>query len=93
MLNKIYLVVPRISYDDGTMSQENCEVVPSSSSTKCVSVDDKNELLINLVEQRPILWDYTLSVKERTTLKKNALWSEISNEMGGGNICCNLQST
>nr|XP_012225805.1 PREDICTED: uncharacterized protein LOC105674205 [Linepithema humile] len=41
-----------------------------------------DELLIDLVHERKALWDHRLSTKERTNLKRNALWNEIVNSLG-----------
>lgn len=77
------IAVPRSSYDNDSF----CEVVPASSQEESLSeAQDSNERLIDLIEGRPGLWDHTIPVKERTTLKKNALWLEISNHMGGGKV-------
>lgn len=45
-----------------------------------------NEILIALVRVRRCLWDHTIPIKERTKLKKEALWQEIVNTLGG-KIC------
>lgn len=42
-----------------------------------------DELLIACVAQKPALYDHRLPVAERTLLKKNALWQEVCNMMGG----------
>lgn len=49
-------------------------------------LDDADETLINLVFERPALWNYKLPIQDRTKLKKDALWLEISNRMGGSNL-------
>ncbi|XP_018371506.1 PREDICTED: uncharacterized protein LOC108766603, partial [Trachymyrmex cornetzi] len=41
-----------------------------------------DEILIDLVHARRALWDYTIPVKNRTKLKKDALWQEIENILG-----------
>lgn len=42
-----------------------------------------DELLIACVAQKPALYDHRLPVAERTLLKRNALWQEVCNMMGG----------
>lgn len=42
-----------------------------------------DELLIACVAQKPALYDHRLPVSERTVLKKNTLWKEVCNMMGG----------
>ncbi|XP_025162721.1 uncharacterized protein LOC112590456 [Harpegnathos saltator] len=41
------------------------------------------EFLIACVAQKPALYDHRLPITERTLVKKNALWQEICNMMGG----------
>jgi len=45
--------------------------------------DYYNEALINVVCARRALYDHRLPIKERTSLKKKALWNEVANLMGG----------
>ncbi|XP_018399870.1 PREDICTED: uncharacterized protein LOC108777457 [Cyphomyrmex costatus] len=75
-------MIPRNTYEENDIS--NTEVVPSKH--RKYLGDTTNELLIELVQARPSLWNYTLPLQERTNIKKDALWAEISNEMGGGNM-------
>lgn len=35
------------------------------------------------VINRPSLYDFRLNIKERTKLKKSALWEEVRNTIGG----------
>ncbi|KAM0734473.1 hypothetical protein ACS0PU_011944 [Formica fusca] len=42
-----------------------------------------DELLIACVAQKPALYDHRLPLADRTLFKKNALWQEICNMMGG----------
>lgn len=44
------------------------------------------EQFIKCVEDRPPLYNVQLCLTERTNLKKNALWSEILNTIGGNSI-------
>lgn len=44
---------------------------------------DKDELLIYHVSQKRALFDHRIPASERSTLKKNTLWQEISNSLGG----------
>jgi len=46
-----------------------------------------DEILIDCVAQRSALYDYRLPLSERTMIKKNALWKEICNVMGGTKLC------
>ncbi|KYN22263.1 hypothetical protein ALC57_05348 [Trachymyrmex cornetzi] len=75
-------MIPRNTYEEN--STLNTEVV--SSKYPKYSGDAANELLIELVQARPSLWNHTLPLQERTNIKKDALWAEISNEMGGGDM-------
>ncbi|XP_077280388.1 uncharacterized protein LOC143907448 isoform X2 [Temnothorax americanus] len=45
--------------------------------------DTLDELLIRAVKERRALYDYTIPVSQRTNLRKNALWLEVSNLLGG----------
>lgn len=47
-----------------------------------ISPEDYNECLIVAVQARPGLYDHTIPVKDRTTLKKKALWKEVLNILG-----------
>ncbi|EFN73586.1 hypothetical protein EAG_01908, partial [Camponotus floridanus] len=42
-----------------------------------------DELPTELVFERSALWNYKIPLQDRTNLKKDALWLEISNRMGG----------
>lgn len=44
---------------------------------------DTDELLIYYVSQKPALFDHRIPASDRSTLKKNALWQEICNSLGG----------
>lgn len=44
---------------------------------------DQDELLIYHVSQKQALFDYRIPASERSTLKKNSLWQEICNSLGG----------
>jgi len=48
-----------------------------------LSADAIDELLIEAVEQKRPLWDHSLGCKNRSKLKINALWTEVSNMIGG----------
>ncbi|XP_024871684.1 uncharacterized protein LOC112454480 isoform X2 [Temnothorax curvispinosus] len=45
--------------------------------------DTLDELLIGAVKERRALYDYTIPASQRTNLRKNALWLEVSNLLGG----------
>lgn len=47
------------------------------------SKDILDEVLIGAVKARKALYDYSLPAFERTNLRKNALWAEVSNILGG----------
>lgn len=52
-----------------------------------IKLDDNiDETLIELIFQRPALWNFKIPVQHRTNLKKDALWLEVSNGMGGGDL-------
>lgn len=61
-------------------------VIPIGNNDIETKSNDTNETLIELVFQRPALWNYKLPIQNRTNLKKDALWLEVSNGMGGGNL-------
>ncbi|XP_071555862.1 uncharacterized protein [Temnothorax nylanderi] len=44
---------------------------------------DSDELLIYYVSQKRALYDHRIPANERSTLKKNALWKEVCNSLGG----------
>lgn len=44
---------------------------------------DFDERLIIEVMNRPSLYDFRLNIKERSKLKKSALWEEVRNTIGG----------
>ncbi|KMQ85794.1 histone H3, partial [Lasius niger] len=48
-----------------------------------VCTDTLDELLIGAVKARKGLYDYRIPANERTNLRKNALWAEVSNTLGG----------
>ncbi|KYN08216.1 hypothetical protein ALC62_00803 [Cyphomyrmex costatus] len=60
-----------------------------SSASKIVdttnngSADAIDELLIEAVEQKRPLWDHSQGYKNRSKIKTDALWTEVSNIMGG----------
>lgn len=45
--------------------------------------DTLDELLIGAVKARKGLYDYRIPANQRTNLRKNALWAEVSNTLGG----------
>lgn len=49
-----------------------------------VDAGNDNETLIQLVKERPALWNHSLQLGARTKLKKETLWTEILNNMGDG---------
>ncbi|XP_067216157.1 uncharacterized protein [Linepithema humile] len=48
-----------------------------------VCTDTLDELLIGAVKARKGLYDHRILPNERTNLRKNALWTEVSNTLGG----------
>lgn len=46
-----------------------------------------DKILIACVAQKLALYDYKLPLSERTMIKKNALWNEVCNVMGGTKLC------
>ncbi|XP_048515467.1 uncharacterized protein LOC105691584 [Athalia rosae] len=65
-------------------------LIPRPGATQSLAteeVDDENlvsdEVLIEAIPKRPALYNAQLPVKQRTKLKINALWLEISNTLGG----------
>lgn len=47
------------------------------------SRDHRDEMLINLVQTKPALWNFQIPLSERTKAKKKALWKEVENMLGG----------
>ncbi|EZA54579.1 hypothetical protein X777_05690 [Ooceraea biroi] len=47
------------------------------------SKDILDEVLIGAVKARKALYDYSLPAFQRTNLRKNTLWAEVSNTLGG----------
>jgi len=45
--------------------------------------DNLDELLIGAVKERTVLYDNSIPAFERSNLRKNALWAEVSNILGG----------
>lgn len=68
-----------------------CLIIQENTKTAegPVCADSLDELLIEAVKARKGLYDYRIPVNERTNLRKNALWAEVSNTLGGTiNIFC-----
>ena len=42
-----------------------------------------DELLINLVKERPALFDIRIPLKDRSKIMKQALWYDVSKNMNG----------
>lgn len=53
------------------------------STSRFNDADDYNECLVTLVQARRALYDHRVPVKERTALKKKALWNEVVHVLGG----------
>lgn len=58
-------------------------VEKDQSSSHITDSDDYNESIIIAVQSRPGLYDHRIPVKERTHLKKQSLWNEVLNTVGG----------
>ena len=74
--------------DDDDVSTK---IFPSDTNSKktlygSFSSGEFDEQLISLVQSHPPLYDYRLPTIERTKLKKQDLWSIISNNFGGKTI-------
>jgi hypothetical protein len=69
ILNILYIII--IYLIDGTKTAENS------------SKDNLDELLIGAVNKRRALYDYSTPAYGLTNLRKNALWTEVSNTLGG----------
>ncbi|XP_012216604.2 uncharacterized protein [Linepithema humile] len=79
--NHVARMIARNYYKEN--DPQNTSVIPVEDNSKSIS-DDSDEILIELVFQRPAIWNYKLPLRDRTKLKIEALWVEISNVMGGG---------
>lgn len=44
---------------------------------------EADEILITAVQMRPCLWNHTIDVKKRTTLKVRDAWFDILKELKG----------
>lgn len=75
-----YIAVPRYGHN------ENSAVISVENYNETKVDDSTDETLIELVFERPALWNHKLPLQDRTNLKKDALWLEVSNRMGGGNL-------
>ncbi|XP_071653252.1 uncharacterized protein [Temnothorax longispinosus] len=53
-----------------------------STSIQTTNTSEYNEALVNAVYSRPALYDHRIPLKDRTSLKKKALWKEVGNLMG-----------
>ncbi|KYN05466.1 hypothetical protein ALC62_03603 [Cyphomyrmex costatus] len=54
----------------------------TKNSLTALSADAIDELLIETVEQKKALWDHSQGCKNRSKLKTDALWAEVSNIIG-----------
>lgn len=88
--NQNYTISSYVSFikfmfsDDGTIMRRSAM---ASGEEHIVNVPleeevDIDELLINLVQARPPLWDFTLPLVERGRMKIKQLWEQISTELG-----------
>jgi len=72
-----------------------CETESVSESVELLALSqnfntDFDENLIMAVMERPALYNHKLNLKERSKLKKSALWEEIKNTLGGKIEYCYL---
>lgn len=72
------------------MSLSNFLYIAARKQSEAEDVDpfqrvntDFDECLIMEVINRPSLYDFRLNIKERSKLKKSALWEEVRNTIGG----------
>lgn len=80
----LYFEVAR-NYNRENEDPQNVSVISVEDNSKSMS-NDNDEILIELVFQRPTIWNYKLLVRDRTKPKINALWVEVANAMGEGNV-------
>ncbi|XP_032685711.1 uncharacterized protein LOC116850941 [Odontomachus brunneus] len=59
------------------------EIVSEDTSNEQYSTDHRDEMLINIVQTKPALWNFQIPLRERTKAKKKALWKEVENMLGG----------
>jgi len=57
--------------------------VNHTSNEHQYSTDYRDEMLINIIQTKPALWNYQIPLSERTKAKKKALWKEVQNMLGG----------
>ncbi|XP_025267867.1 uncharacterized protein LOC105253706 isoform X2 [Camponotus floridanus] len=80
--NLVVTVISRIEeFNEFTLP--NKELNNSQEELNNSQEIDKDELLIYHVSQKRALFDHRIPANERSTLKKNALWQEICNSLGG----------
>ncbi|XP_032689422.1 uncharacterized protein LOC116853455 isoform X3 [Odontomachus brunneus] len=58
------------------------EIVSEDTSNEQYSTDHRDEMLINIVQTKPALWNFQIPLRERTKAKKKALWKEVENMLG-----------
>ncbi|XP_067212780.1 uncharacterized protein [Linepithema humile] len=68
---------------NSSSSASKIDSTAKNGLTALISADAIDELLIETVEQKRPLWDHSQGYKNRTKLKTDALWTEVSNIMGG----------
>lgn len=55
----------------------------SCNNKEIASAVDPNELLIAAVSKRPLLYDFRISLSQRSKNVLEKLWQEVSSEVGG----------
>lgn len=72
--------------DEDDQMEESYDDPPEKK--KCRSKQDRrwleaDEILITAVQMRPCLWNHTIDVKKRTTLKVRDAWFDVLKELKG----------
>ncbi|XP_029662779.1 uncharacterized protein LOC115235256 [Formica exsecta] len=83
--NHVATMIPRYGHNKNSEINTSA-VIRVENNVETKSDDGTDETLIELVFERPALWNYKLPLQDRTNLKKDALWLEVSNRMGGGDL-------
>lgn len=89
-VNIIDLLIQCIIFIVSTTEEHGNTLLLAASNDKSTNNVDTgaqemscDELLITCVAQKPALFDHRIPANERSNLKKNTLWQEVSNQMGG----------
>ncbi|XP_067203441.1 uncharacterized protein [Linepithema humile] len=66
-----------------TIVENSNKIVPEDINEHQYSIDQRDEMLIDIIQTKPALWNFQIPLSERTKAKKKALWKEVENALGG----------